>query len=146
LFDDWDPIGVNDYAPKDEYDAYIGGIYRRLVSGGREDELSEHLRQLEITQMESPTNATHRRMVAKKLMKLNVRLWDNPILSQPRLRGFPEGSIAPSFTAGYAKKKDYQPVSTGLWSGGLSQQFVRTLKRPCKLHSFLPRRKRRGYG
>ena len=74
LFDDWDPIGVNDYAPKDEYDAYIATIYRLLVSGGTEDELCEHLRQLEITQMESPTNANHRRMVAKKLMKLNVGL------------------------------------------------------------------------
>ena len=74
LFNDWDPIGINDCAPKDEYDAYIGGIYRQLVSGRTEDELCEHLRQLEIIQMESPTNADHRRMVAKKLMKLNVRL------------------------------------------------------------------------
>ncbi len=72
LFDDWDPIGVNDYAPKDEYDSYIGGIYRQMVSGVTEDELCEHLRQLEITQMGSPTNADHRRMIAKKLKKLNM--------------------------------------------------------------------------
>jgi hypothetical protein len=74
LFEDWDPIGINDCAPRDEYDAYIGGIYRLLVSGGTEDELCEHLRQLETTQMGSPTNEEHRRMVANKLMELDVSL------------------------------------------------------------------------
>src|SRR5258706_4013456 len=33
LFNDWDPIGVNDSAPKTEYDAYIAVIYRSLWSG-----------------------------------------------------------------------------------------------------------------
>jgi hypothetical protein len=31
LFYDWDPIGINDLAPDDEYDSYVGGIYRLLV-------------------------------------------------------------------------------------------------------------------
>jgi hypothetical protein len=74
LFDDWDPIGVNDIFPKDEYDAYIGGVYRLLVSGSTEDELCDHLLQLEITQMESPTSNDHRRVIANKLMRLDVRL------------------------------------------------------------------------
>ncbi len=70
LFEDWDPIGVNDLAPKDEYDSYVGGIYRLLASGGTEDEVCEHLRQLEINQIGSPTNAEHRRIVAKKLITI----------------------------------------------------------------------------
>ena len=28
LWNEWDPIGVNDAAPKDEYDSYISGVYR----------------------------------------------------------------------------------------------------------------------
>lgn len=72
LFNDWDPIGVNDLAPNDEYDAYVGGVYRLLVSGAADAELSEHLRQLEITQMESPTNPEHRKMVVRKLRALGV--------------------------------------------------------------------------
>ena len=51
LFDEWDPIGVNDYAPRDEYDAYIGGIYRLLGDGTDAEALVRHLRSLEIEQM-----------------------------------------------------------------------------------------------
>ena len=76
LFDDWDPIGINDIAPRDEYDSYIGGVYRRLVSGCTEDELCKYLGELETTAMASPTNADHRRMIARKLMELNVHLAD----------------------------------------------------------------------
>jgi hypothetical protein len=72
LFCDWDPIGVNDLAPNDEYDAYIGGVYRLLVSGISEAELSEHLRQLEITKMEMVTSQEHRKLVAEKLLRLNL--------------------------------------------------------------------------
>ena len=72
LYEDWDPIGVNDSAPKYEYDAYYGGVYRLLVSGASEAELSEYLRQMEITKMESPTNTEHRKMVAEKILKLNL--------------------------------------------------------------------------
>ncbi len=28
LVDDWDPIGIQGAGPEDEYDAYIGGLYR----------------------------------------------------------------------------------------------------------------------
>jgi hypothetical protein len=30
LYRDWDPIGVCGVAPEDEYDSYIGGVYRIL--------------------------------------------------------------------------------------------------------------------
>ena len=73
LFYDWDPIGINDLAPYDEYDSYIGGIYRLLASGASEIEIIEHLRQLEITYMES-TNQERRKDAAKKLINLNISL------------------------------------------------------------------------
>ena len=76
LFHDWDPIGVNDLAPNDEYDRYIGGVYRLLVSQASNAEISEYLHLQEVTQMEMVTNLEHRKMVADKLMRLDVSLDD----------------------------------------------------------------------
>ena len=76
LFYDWDPIGINDLAPNDEYDTYIAGVYGLLVSGASQAEISEHLRQVEITQIEVVSNSKRRKMVAEKLKTLNVSLID----------------------------------------------------------------------
>jgi len=74
LFNEWDPIGVNDYAPSDEYDAYIGGIYRLLASGTDSEILATHLRKLEIEQMQCPTTPEHRKMIAQRLLGLDISL------------------------------------------------------------------------
>jgi hypothetical protein len=74
LFYDWDPIGINDLAPDDEYDSYVGGIYRLLASGASEHQIIEHLHQLEVTKMEVSSNREKLKNVAEKLMKLNVSL------------------------------------------------------------------------
>jgi hypothetical protein len=31
LYEDWDPLGLRGVAPSDEYDSYIGGVYRLLA-------------------------------------------------------------------------------------------------------------------
>jgi hypothetical protein len=50
---EWDPIGVGDIPEAaDEYDGYIGGIYKLLDQGSSEGALYSHLRQIEIGQME----------------------------------------------------------------------------------------------
>jgi len=74
LFLYWDPLGVKDLAPEDEYDRYIGEIYRSLADKAAEAELAEHLRQLEITQLETVTSRKHRKMVAEKLKRLDVSI------------------------------------------------------------------------
>jgi len=74
LFYDWDPIGVNDLAPDDEYNSYVGGIYRLLASSASEYQIIEHLHRLEITKMEVSSNRKKLKDVAEKLMKLNVSL------------------------------------------------------------------------
>ncbi len=74
LFYDWDPIGINDSAPDNEYDSYVGGIYRLLASCVSEYQIIEHLRQLEIVKMEVSSNREKLKDVAEKLMKLNVSL------------------------------------------------------------------------
>ena len=76
LFNEWDPIGVNDVAPSDEYDAYVGGIYRLLSSGTDSEILAAHLRKLEIEQMECPTNDEHRKTIAERLLGLDISLRD----------------------------------------------------------------------
>ncbi len=74
LFYDWDPIGINDLAPEDEYDSYVGGIYRLLASSASEYQIIEHLHRLEITKMGVSSNRKKLKDVAEKLMKLNVAL------------------------------------------------------------------------
>jgi hypothetical protein len=75
LFEDWDPIGVNDVAPRDEYDAYIAGVYRMLCEGVTEDKIVAHLRNLAVTTMgleETPTDDL--RPVARKLLAIDIDL------------------------------------------------------------------------
>ena len=72
LFEVWDPLGVNDLAPKDEYDLYIGEIYRLLADNPSADQVAEKLRQLEITKLANVTTPQHRQSVAEKLLEIDV--------------------------------------------------------------------------
>jgi hypothetical protein len=76
LLEDWDPIGVQDVAEaQDEYDGYVGGVYRLLVSGASAREIAEHLCAIEAEQMGlSVATPESRFSVAEKLSRLNVRL------------------------------------------------------------------------
>lgn len=48
----WDPIGVKDIPEaQDEYDSYVGGIYRKLVSGVSDEDLIDHLNTVESESM-----------------------------------------------------------------------------------------------
>jgi hypothetical protein len=47
LYEDWDPFGLRGEAPSDEYDGYIGGVYRLLASGASCEKVAEHLAELE---------------------------------------------------------------------------------------------------
>lgn len=73
LYRDWDPIGVCDAAPEDEYDTYIRGVYRILASSRSEDALIEYLaaRESETMGLE-PQSADRLRVVARKLLALDV--------------------------------------------------------------------------
>ncbi|HEV2799812.1 MAG TPA: hypothetical protein VGW12_04910 [Pyrinomonadaceae bacterium] len=76
LLRDWDPIGVSDVPEaQDEYDAYVGGVYRLLASGASEDEIIEHLYRIESDWMGMPAaDREGLRVVARKLIELNVSL------------------------------------------------------------------------
>jgi hypothetical protein len=64
---------VNDLAPNDEYDLYIGEVYRLLSADASESEISEELRQLEITKLGKVTSPELRLAVAEKLKQLTFR-------------------------------------------------------------------------
>ncbi len=70
LYRDWDPTGVCGAAPEDEYDSYIGGVYRILSSSRSEDALIEFLA-VHGSQESAPERL---RSVAQKLLALDVRL------------------------------------------------------------------------
>jgi hypothetical protein len=72
----WDPIGIKDEpAAADEYDAYVGGVYRLIAAGVTPLQLAGHLANVEAERLGFPD--TDPRMlipVAEKLLRLNVRL------------------------------------------------------------------------
>jgi len=77
LYYDWDPIGIADVAPKDEYDSYIGPVYRILVGSRSELELCEFLfRTARDTISVADDTVEHfelGRPIARKLLELDVR-------------------------------------------------------------------------
>lgn len=74
LIYDWDPIGINAVGLDDEYDSYIGEIYRLLKSGASECQIIERLYQFETISMGLNGNREMLKSATEKLMKLNVSL------------------------------------------------------------------------
>ena len=76
LLNDWDPIGVADVPEaQDEYDSYIVGVYRLLISGVSERDVAEHLLRIESDWMGlGGASVTGLLPVAHKLLSLDVRL------------------------------------------------------------------------
>src|SRR5881409_804374 len=76
LLRNWDPIGVRDHPQaQDEYDAYVGGVYRLIASGATARQIAEHLVRIETDQLGfQDTDPKMLIPVAEKLMRLNVRL------------------------------------------------------------------------
>lgn len=73
LYQEWDPFAVRGLAPRDEYDSYIGGVYRILVSSRSEDALVEFLGQTADLGVPG-CGPDHLRSVACRLLALDVRL------------------------------------------------------------------------
>jgi hypothetical protein len=42
LYEDWDPLGLRGVAPSDEYDSYIGGVYRMLAASASCELVAAH--------------------------------------------------------------------------------------------------------
>src|SRR5512143_1516524 len=74
LLDEWDPLGAKGIAA-DEYDVYIGPLYRLLSSGASAIEVAEYLASVERDQMAiSAAPPTALLGPAEALCRLRIRL------------------------------------------------------------------------
>ncbi len=70
LWTEWDPIGINNSAPNDEYRSYVPSVYDQLVGRTNAKGLSDLLFKFETTNIGMPGNREKCDMVAEKLLKL----------------------------------------------------------------------------
>ena len=75
LFDEWDPIDINEYCNcRDEYDSYAPAIVRLLLSDCDEYKLTAHLCELQRSSMGlSEIDEEVSRSVARRLLDLAHR-------------------------------------------------------------------------
>jgi hypothetical protein len=71
----WDPIGIQDEPGcLDEYDGYVGGVYRLLASGADDGALVEHLAGLESREMGLPARDPQTlQKVVEELRSVRIR-------------------------------------------------------------------------
>jgi len=75
LVREWDPIGVMSEPdwPRDEYDSYIGGLYRLLAGGESAEAIAQHLCAIEELAMDLGRVPVSLRLpVALKLKAIDV--------------------------------------------------------------------------
>ena len=73
LYEHWDPLVVRGSAPSDEYDSYIGGVYRLLASGASSEQVAEHLAEIERDALGYPEATAARNLeTARKLCELDL--------------------------------------------------------------------------
>lgn len=76
LLQAWDPIGIRDNSGQaDEYDTYVGGVYRLVASGASAEEIAAHLVRVEREQMGfDQARPVDLLVVGRALAALDVRL------------------------------------------------------------------------
>ena len=74
LLEVWDPIGVRDELhAQDEYDSYIGAIYRLLVEGASDEAITTYLYGVETVQMGLPVRGKELLLpVVRALKKITI--------------------------------------------------------------------------
>ena len=81
LLNEWDPIGVSGIPEaQDEYDSYVPGIYKRLISRSQENEIFEYLWEIETQYMGLFGNRRHTQAIAGKLVRLVDKIESGKII------------------------------------------------------------------
>lgn len=70
LWNNWDPIGINDIAPRDEYQSYTPTILKLKTSGADIDTIAKTLHKIETETIGVLGNIDHCRQVADKIFNL----------------------------------------------------------------------------
>ena len=68
LWDDWDPIGLNDSAAKDEYQTYTPQIFTLTINNADLETIAQHLFQVEQERMGLDGSLERCRKVAGKII------------------------------------------------------------------------------
>lgn len=74
LFTYWNPIGMNDALPKDEYQAYVADVYRALVNGKSEWGLVSVLTAIENEKIGVRAPQKRKAEAARRLRDLDIKL------------------------------------------------------------------------
>ena len=72
LWNDWDPIGINHVAPRDEYEYYTPIIFKIKLKGAEEEEIAAKLHEIETEVIGVDGNIDHCREVAQKILRLST--------------------------------------------------------------------------
>lgn len=73
LWEKWDPIGVNDSAPSDEYTCYVPAIYKLLLENASSETISNQLHEFSTKNMELLGNREHCKYIADLLLNLKSK-------------------------------------------------------------------------
>jgi hypothetical protein len=70
LWNDWDPIGINDIAPRDEYQSYTPTIFKLKTNGADKETIAKTLHEIETVTIGVAGNIEHCRHVADTIINL----------------------------------------------------------------------------
>lgn len=71
LWNDWDPIGINDVAPRDEYQSYTPIMFTLKRKGASEEDIANKLHEIEKETIGVFGSLENCRKVARKIIELN---------------------------------------------------------------------------
>ncbi len=71
LWNEWDPIGINNIGPRDEYQGHTPTIFTLIKNGADKETVAQKLFEFETLNMGLFGNIEHCRKVANELIKLN---------------------------------------------------------------------------
>lgn len=70
LWSDWDPLGLNDIAPSDEYHSYVPEIFRLVKSKASRQEIADRLSKFETENMGIIGSAENCLQIADKILRI----------------------------------------------------------------------------
>ena len=73
MWEDWDPIGINDYAPRDEYQSYTPIILKLVKSKSDSIKIAQKLYEIETETIGLSGNYENCLKVAEKINNLDMK-------------------------------------------------------------------------
>lgn len=70
LWEDWDPIGINDIALSDEYNSYVPQLYKLIIEDADSEKITNQLYEFATRNMGLLGNLEHCKHIADLLLRL----------------------------------------------------------------------------